>query len=159
MLQNRRRCNFRIRPSSWMTSRLFPKVEIAPAPVMDIRRVPHVLDIRSVLWEVTISPGRPTPLAGDRQMVECGQHLGTRWQVRHFFNCTLQQPRIIVQYSVLVGENLMLFHQPHPHYDHFCCWYCEHKAACPATTWTQSLGGLVLPPLIVNCWENINLCS
>ena len=59
------------------------------------------------MWEVTISPGRPIPWPGDRQMVEWGQHLGTWWQVCHFFNCTLQQPRIIVQYSVIVGENLV----------------------------------------------------
>ena len=28
-------------------------------------------------------------------------------------------PRIIVQYRVIVGENLMLFHQPRSHYDQF----------------------------------------
>ena len=37
----------------------------------------------------------------------------------------------------------------------FLYCYCEHKAPCPTTTRTQSLGGLVLPPHRVNCWENI----
>ena len=66
------------------------------------------------------------PWPGDRQTVECGQHLGTWWRVCHFFfffffffNCTMQQPRIVAQYSVIVGRNLMSFHQPRPHYDHF----------------------------------------
>ena len=36
-----------------------------------------------------------------------------------FFHCTIQQPRIAVQYSVIVEGNLMLCHQHHPHYDHF----------------------------------------
>ena len=35
---------------------------------------------------VTISPGRPEiPWPGDRQVVECGQHLGTWWRTCHFF--------------------------------------------------------------------------
>ena len=35
------------------------------------------------------------------------------------FFCAIQQPRIAVQYSVIVEGNLMLCHQHHPHYDHF----------------------------------------
>ena len=34
---------------------------------------------------VTINPGRPEiPWPGDRQVVECGQHLGTWWRTCHF---------------------------------------------------------------------------
>ena len=70
---------------------------------------------------VTISPGRPEiPWPGDRQVVECGQHLGTWWRTCHFFfHCTIQQPRIAVQYSVIVEGNLVSCHQTHHHYDHF----------------------------------------
>ena len=82
-----------------------------------------------------------------------------------FFHCTIQQPRIAVQYSVIVEGNLMLCHQHHPHYDHFAVNLDHtHQATMeepyvnivmggrgPATTRTQSLGGLstwasVLPP-------------
>ena len=57
-----------------------------------------------------------------------------------FFNCTMQQPRIVAQYSVIVGRNLMSFHQPHPHYDYFVC--CEHGAFVP-------------PPHELNRWEDL----
>ena len=52
----------------------------------------------------------------------------------------MQQPRIVAQYSVIVGRNLMSFHQPHPHYDYFVC--CEHGAFVP-------------PPHELNRWEDL----
>ena len=52
----------------------------------------------------------------------------------------MQQPRIVAQYSVIVGRNLMSFHQPHPHYDYFVC--CEHGAFVP-------------PPHQLNRWEDL----
>ena len=85
-----------------------------------------------------------------------------------FFHCTIQQPRIAVQYSVIVEGNLMLCHQHHPHYDHFAVNLdpthqatmeephgrtrpCHHTnsiagrtvdmSICPATTCTQAWGG------------------
>ena len=82
-----------------------------------------------------------------------------------FFHCTIQQPRIAVQYSVIVEGNLMLCHQHHPDYDHFAVNLDPtHQATMeepyvnivmggrgPTTTRTQSPGGLstwasVLPP-------------
>ena len=70
-----------------------------------------------------------------------------------FFNCTLQQPRNIVQHSIIVGENLMLFHQPRPHYDQF--WFfpnsidqakmmkqCRNKVGLTALAWMDTRNGL-----------------
>ena len=93
-----------------------------------------------------------------------------------FLNCTLQKPRIIVQYSVIVGENLMLFHQARPHYDHFYSqFYPPSKDDETVQEWGKfgSIGmaeyykwlvlpphGLnlcedaVLPPHELNCWED-----
>ena len=127
------------------------------------RNLAHVPDIRSVMWEVTISPGRPIPWPGDRQTVEWGQQLGTWWHVCHLFNCTLQTPRIIVQNSVTVGKNLMLFHQPRPHYDHFPPNSIDQATKMKQYRSEVGLDGicmvgyyiwLVLPPHGPNPWED-----
>ena len=57
-----------------------------PFPVLRSRsRVPSHLLRLTFSGYVTISPGRPIPWPGDRQAVECGQHLGTWWQSLSFF--------------------------------------------------------------------------
>ena len=77
--QKRRRRHFCFRPASCMTSCPFPEAAMAPAPhMMDQKLSPC---IRSVVWEVPISPGRPISWAGDRQMDEWGHHLRTWWRV------------------------------------------------------------------------------
>ena len=115
-----------------------------PSPILDdvtfrkwhlcllcsISQPPHVPDIWSALWDVC--PRCPVSSVGYHHLPRSTNSM-TWWPADDsvgsaprnpvtglpFFNCTLQQPRIIVQYSVIVGENLVQFHQPRPHYDHF----------------------------------------
>ena len=61
-----------------------------------------------------------------------------------FFYCTIQHSRIAVQHSVIVGKNLMLFHQPRPHYDHFFFNSAIVNIRMP-----------VLPPHELNRWEDL----
>ena len=95
-----------------------------------ISQPPHVPDIRSALWDVC--PRCPVSSVGYHHLPRLTNSMiwwpadgsvgpAPRNPVTGlpFFNCTLQQPRIIVLYSVVVGENLTQFHQPRPHYDHF----------------------------------------
>ena len=82
----------RICPPFWMLSHPPPTTggpgspSRTPFPVLRIRsRMPSHLLRWTFSGYVTISPGRPIPWPGDRQAVECGQHLGTWWQSLSFF--------------------------------------------------------------------------
>ena len=69
---------------------------------------------------------------------------GDRSAIFFFFYRTIQHSRIAVQHSVIVGKNLMLFHQPRPHYDHFFFNSAIVNIRMP-----------VLPPHKLNRWEDL----
>ena len=103
--------------------------------------------------------------------------VSTSEQVRHFFpfDWTVYQPRTVVQYSVMVRENLMLFHQPHPHTDIFPQLYRPsnndgtiqerrvldgiwmagyYRWLVLPTHWVNLREDAVLPPQELNHWED-----
>ena len=82
---------------------------------------------------VTISPGRPEfhDLVTGRWLSvvstsEPGDEPAIFLSFYFFFHCTIQQPRIAVQFSVIVEGNLMLCHQHHPPLWPFCCYHKFH---------------------------------
>ena len=99
-----------VRHFGWRHVR-FQKMKLRLCLSCSTKNSPHVPNIQSVVCEVTISPDRPIPWPGNRQMVERGQHFGTQWQVCHFFklysgewrwccyHCLLLPLRSLIPYS------------------------------------------------------------